>query len=44
MARGTANIEQLADSVRIKYNTDLAIATGRSRFEMIVLIPSEPMK
>lgn len=33
MASRTANIEQLADSVRIKYNTDLAIATGKSRFE-----------
>ena len=33
MARRAASIESFEEGVRVKYNADLAIATGRSRFE-----------
>ena len=33
MGRAADNIEQFEEGVRVKYNADLAISTGRSRFE-----------
>ena len=39
MGRAADNIEQFEEGVRVKYNADLAISTGRSRFSLLLTEP-----